>query len=490
MPHKLLSKTRLMKGIQCPKSLWLHLNKPELEPATGVATQNQFNEGNEVGEAARKYLGRGTLIENEYWDLEGSIKSTKIAIKNGDKLIFEAAFSYNGFYARADILKKTRTGWQIIEVKKSTSVKDYHYQDAAIQFYIFKSCGIRIDSVSVMHLNKESRHPEMKTLFTVQDVTKEIKESQTVLVSILKKIKLTSRKKSEPQIKIGPHCHAPFQCSFSAYCWKSFPKNSVFDLPRLGTNKAWALVELGTPKITDLDANDFRGNTKRAIEVIKNKKPFINAMGINKEIQNWKWPLYFFDFETVGPAIPRYKGTTPYSQTPFQFSCHIWKSLKNKKLGHFEYLHQSETDPRKLLVESLLNGLGTKGSIVAYNKSFEIGVIKKLADSDRRNEKRLIALIDRFVDPLPILREHVYHPKFYGSYSIKSVAPALLGSKLNYNNLSISDGSTAQAYAEQLLRGKIKGPEAESVAQVLFDYCRQDTLAMVELVKWLIKVSL
>ncbi len=136
----------------------------------------------------------------------------------------------------------------------------------------------------------------------------------------------------------------------------------------------------------------------------------------------------------------------------------------------------------------MLEGLGTKGSIVSYNKTFEMGVIKKLSEFDPKNKKKLLALLDRFVDPHPIFRSSVYHPDFKGSFSIKYVAPALLGSKLSYENLEIGGGSVAQVFADQILRGNITGAEKEKISQQLYDYCRQDTLAMVELVNWLREV--
>lgn len=42
---KTLSKSKLMRGVQCEKNLWLTLHKPELEPETDKATQKQFDEG-------------------------------------------------------------------------------------------------------------------------------------------------------------------------------------------------------------------------------------------------------------------------------------------------------------------------------------------------------------------------------------------------------------------------------------------------------------
>jgi hypothetical protein len=196
-------------------------------------------------------------------------------------------------------------------------------------------------------------------------------------------------------------------------------------------------------------------------------------------------PLYFFDFETINPAIPRYKKTSPYQGIPFQFSCHVWKSPKNVKLEHFEYLHTGSTDPRPNLIKAILKGLGKKGSIVAYNMSFEKGVINKLADFDNTNSKALLELNERFVDPLPIVREHIYHPDFQGSFSIKNVGPALLGNKFSYDELEIGDGSTTQAWAEQLLRGKLLKKDTDNIIPKMLEYCQKDTLVMVELVKWM-----
>ena len=49
----------------------------------------------------------------------------------------------------------------------------------------------------------------------------------------------------------------------------------------------------------------------------------------------------------------------------------------------------------------------------------------------------------------------------------------------------VGDGSTAQAWAEQMLKGKLKGTELPKVVGHLLEYCQQDTMAMVELVRWL-----
>jgi hypothetical protein len=480
-----LSKSKLMLGIQCHKNLWLSINNKELASEVDAATQFQFDEGNEVGALARSHFGKGKLIETDYWDYAKAHQLTQDAIKEKVNTIFEAAFLFDNTYARADILHRDSKGWHLVEVKKSTSVKDYHIPDSAIQTFIIESSGIKLKSISIMHINNEVIYPDLKKLFSTEDITELVRENLKKIPNEIEKLKKTAAAKVAPKIEIGPHCDDPFSCAFKNHCWKNFPAHSVFNLPNLSSAKKWELFQSGKKSITELNAKDYKNTTARAIEVTKSKKIFVDNKSIKAEMKKWDWPLYFFDFETIGPAIPRYEQTKPYGQVPFQFSCHVQNKPDSKKIQHFEYLHLEKTDPRPNLIKAMIDGLGTSGSIVSYNKAFEIGVIKKLAEFDSKNKKKLLALIERFVDPLPIFKSSVYHPDFNGSFSIKAVAPALIGSKLSYENLEIGDGSTAQVFADQILRGNIQGKQKDEIAKQLYEYCQQDTMAMVELVNWL-----
>ena len=479
-----------MRGLQCEKNLWLNLHKPELEPKTDVATQMQFDEGNEVGELARKLAGNGLLIETAHYEYQKAHDTTQAAIEAGSKLIFEAAFLHKDLFARADILIKDKHGWHLIEVKKSTSIKDYHVPDAATQAFIIESTGLKLKSISIRYINNKVTYPELDDIFKTEDITNIAREFiSTDLQKKLIILRKTVSLKSEPKIKISEHCDDPFGCPFKGHCWKNVPEKSVFDLPVLRSEKKWNLFNSGYQKIKDLDPDDYTKSTRRAIEVTKANKLYIDLKAISKSISAWEYPFYYFDFETIAPAIPRYKGTNPYAQIPFQFSCHVKNNATSKKLDHFEYLHTKTNDPRPELIKVMLEGLKDKGSIIAYNKSFEIGVIKKLAEFDPKNKSKLLALVDRFVDPLPIFREAVYHPDFLGSFSIKSVAPALIGEHLSYDELEIGNGTDAQSIANQIMIGNIKGKELDKAIKSLLVYCRQDTMAMVELVNWLFENS-
>ncbi|MBY0384565.1 DUF2779 domain-containing protein, partial [bacterium] len=323
-----LSKSKLMRGVQCEKNLWLSIHKPELEAETNEATQMQFDEGNDVGDLARQLEKNGVLIDVPYYEFDEAVKRTVEAIKQGESVIFEASFQFENLFSRADILKKTKSGWHLIEVKKSTGVKDYHIADSAIQAHIIENAGLPLKSISIRHINNEMIYPDFENYFATVDVTKKVREYQkNELEELLSKLVKVVQSKAEPQIEIGPHCTDPFDCPFKNHCWKNVPKYSVFDLPSLSSEKKWDFFNSGQKTIASLDEKKFKAVTQKAIVATKKQKTEVDTIAIQKEISKWKTPFYFFDFETLGPAIPRYAGTKPYSAVPFQFSCHIQNSV-------------------------------------------------------------------------------------------------------------------------------------------------------------------
>jgi predicted RecB family nuclease len=89
------------------------------------------------------------------------------------------------------------------------------------------------------------------------------------------------------------------------------------------------------------------------------------------------------------------------------------------------------------------------------------------------------AVRDRLVDLLPIVRDCVYHVDFHGSFSIKSVAPALAPG-FGYGDLDgVAEGGVAAAAFHEIVSG---GSDTERIARLreqLLAYCARDTLALV-----------
>lgn len=176
---KLLSKTKLMRGYQCLKSIYLTIHNKELEPPVSPEQQAIFDQGNAVGFEARKRFQGGVLVDNAPWDFFGSLKKTRELLAAKTPIIFEAAFEYNGCYARADIIQyqSDTQRWKVFEVKSSTSLKDEYLDDVGLQAWIMANSGLPIEQINVMYINKSCKYPDLTNLFTTDDVTERLRES-------------------------------------------------------------------------------------------------------------------------------------------------------------------------------------------------------------------------------------------------------------------------------------------------------------------------
>lgn len=487
---KLLSKTRLMRGYQCLKSIYLTIHNKELEPPVTPDLQAIFDQGNDVGAEARRKYPSGIMVDNPAWDFFGALMRTRELLQNETEVIFEAAFEYKGCFARADIITYSRETkrWSIFEVKSTTKVKEEHLDDVGLQAWIMANAGLPIEKICILHINSECRFPNLNNLFTEVDVTDELRKRHNSIPDKLNKIFSTIRSESVPDIDIGPHCSSPNECSFTSHCWgeKQIPEISVFDLPNIKTKK-WDLYSEGIIALDDPKLSGLSALQQRIVDVFKSKERFIDKDGIKKAMGSWQFPLVFLDFETINPAIPRYDKTGPYQQVPFQFSAHIWDS-PTSNLVHKEYLHTDRSDPRSNLIPKLIDACGEKGSIVAYYSQFETGRISEMAEYSSEHSKQLEALVDRVVDPLPIIRDFVYDDLFAGSFSLKKVAPAILGKASSYDGMLVDNGTAAQRAFEEIINENTDPSRREQLIEASFEYCRKDTLVMVELVKWLMEI--
>jgi len=139
-------------------------------------------------------------------------------------------------------------------------------------------------------------------------------------------------------------------------------------------------------------------------------------------------------------AIPPYAGMRPYDQLPFQWSVHVQRA-PGAEPEHYEFVATDATDPRREFVSSLCAALGDSGSIVVYS-SFESQRLSELASWFTEFADRINAIQARLFDLLPVVREHTYHPAYAGSYSIKSVLPALVP-EMTYAGMEVADGQAA-----------------------------------------------
>jgi hypothetical protein len=289
----------------------------------------------------------------------------------------------------------------------------------------------------------------------------------------------------EPHAPMGEQCDRPFECPFKGYCTQLAgpqPEYPVELLPgRDGKALARRLRASGHEDLRAVPASLVPdGLLARIHEATRTGKAHLDA-GARRVIAAWGYPRYWLDFETIGFAVPIWAGTRPYQQIPFQWSCHV--ETGSGTLEHVQFLDLSGADPRRACAEALLDTLGERGAIVAYHAPFERRVIAELAACFPDLANRLLAVRDRVVDLEPIVKLYYYHPAMKGSFSIKAVLPAI-APQLDYATLGeVQDGDMAQAAYLEAIRVDTPPARKARLERDLLDYCRHDTLAMVEVAR-------
>jgi hypothetical protein len=283
-----------------------------------------------------------------------------------------------------------------------------------------------------------------------------------------------------PLVDVGAHCRKPYECPFIAHCW---PGDTEYPITGLGGGlaKLGEYVALGYRDIRDVPADKLTAELQQRIRrVTLSGKPEV-IPGATEILTALPYPRYYLDFETIAPAVPIWAGTRPYAAVPVQWSCHIEQD--GGELQHEEFLDLSGLPPMRALAEAMISCLKTSGPVLMYT-SYEKGVINGLIESFPDLEEPLQGIVDRLVDLHPIVKAHYYHPQMLGSWSIKAVLPAIAPG-MSYATLEgINEGTGASdGYLEAINPGTDPARK-RALEKQLLRYCRFDTEAMVEIVKF------
>ena len=485
----LLSKSRFLAGLQCHLRLWYQCYDRDLAPEASPSQQAVFDTGHDVGKLATRLYPGGVLIEEDHLHHNEAVQSTIKAMQNpAVKAIYEAAFFCDDVRIRVDLLERTANErWNLLEVKSSTSVKDVYYPDVAVQYYVLEGCGLKVSRAGILHINNQYVYDglrlDLKALFAFKDLTDQVKAMQPEIPARLAALKAILANADAPDIKPSRHCSKPYDCEFWDHCTKDMPEFWVFNINGIGQTRLDELARLGIEKISGIPDSFPLSKIQNRIRIaVINQQNFISDK-LKAELNKMQCPIHFLDFETVAPAIPRYAGTRPYQTIPFQWSDHILD--EDGKLTHREYLCSEDKDPREEFTHTLRNALETEGSIVIYT-SYETGVLNSLIEHFPQYADELQSFIERFIDLHAIIRNNYYHPKFYGSFSLKNVLPALLP-EMTYDKLSIQDGIQAALEYLRMIDSSTSSAEKNRIRKDLLVYCGQDTLAMVKIREVILK---
>ncbi len=451
----------------------------------------RFQVGHKVGEIAQRLYdpNRSAVVVNAQAEGFGPALARSKALLKSSAPVFEAGFAAEGALAFADIMlpmdKAPTPSWHMVEVKSSTSVKDYHREDIAIQAFVALAAGVPLKSIALAHIDSAWLYPgddNYQGLLVEHDLTEEAFERADDVRVWIGEARAVVKQPSEPQIRTGTQCSNPYECSFRTYCQSQEPqpKHPIDWLPRLNARAVKEHIETEAIKdmcdVPDAYLNDLQRRVK--VQTLLGE-PFFDHAGAAAQLAQYSLPAYFLDFETIYFAVPTWKATRPYQQIPFQFSCHaLWPT---GELNHSEFLDLSGDDPSVPFAEALIAACGQVGPVFVYHAGFEASRIIDLAARFPQLAGPLRAINERLVDLLPVARQHYYHPAQHGSWGLKSVLPTI-ATDLSYDKLvGVQDGGMAMAAYLEAAHPQTASARKDEIRRQLLDYCSLDTYALVRL---------
>ena len=469
--------------------MWLEIHKRELREDS-AAVEATFRTGHEVGDVARRLYdpnGKGAVVDAQSEGYEQAFARSG-ALLDKALPVFEAGFSVEGAFAFADVMlpvkRQGRLEWRMVEVKSSAKVKDYHRDDAAIQAYIARSAGVRLASIAVAHIDSswvylgEERYDG---LLVEHDLTEETLGRTKEVKSWLDEALTVATRRVEPKRLTGAHCSTPFECGFASYCRSKEPqaRHSAEVLPRISKKIRSFLDENEVIELEELPDELLTPLQLRVKKHTLSGKAFFDSKGAAAELAKHKLPALFLDFETISFAVPIWKGTRPYQQIPFQFSLH--RLSRSGTLDHSAFLSLDGHDPSKAFAQALVGMCGKTEPVFVYSAGFEKARITDLGTRFPALRKQLMAVADRLVDLRPVAQGYYYHPSQEGSWSIKSVLPAVVP-ELDYGDLEdVQDGGMAMTAFVEAIHPDTNAERKARIERALLEYCKLDTYAMVRI---------
>ncbi len=470
-----ISKSQYLKGLQCPKSLWLYRHRKDIARQFSKETELRLAVGHNIGEVAKQYfLQRGVAVEVRapFWNVEESSRQTRNFLAEAEDVIFEATAmaSNEQAYSRIDVLRRSNYGQvDLIEVKAATRVKAYHIEDMAFQYHVFASAGYSIRACYMMLVDTSyvrQGELELDKLFQFCDISSEVLARQRKVLEASSQFSRMLEDREEPLQEMGSHCHRPFSCEYLEYCRGLAARKEQGSL----------FGAVSQESCRSSEAIWFAPSGQKAAD------PGIpdDYQICPEQLQHWleqlRYPLFFLDYECFQSAVPLFDQSRPYQMIPFQFSLHIQRA-KDAEPEHLSFLHMNQSDPREPFLRALLAACEQEGSIVIYNQSFEASVNKSLAQDFPSCREALMQLNHRMWDMyLPFQKHWLYHPEQKGAAALKAVLPAFTSSSYQY--LAIDNGLDAMNAYLGFMLDTYSPEQTVGLRNALEQYCRQDTLAM------------
>jgi len=489
-----LSKTDYMMFLKHPGLLWLKKHDKSKIPPINDALQAMFDDGHEFEKYAEELFPNAEKIGFSFKEKNyGSMpKRTKEEIESGTEIILQGRLEPGEITCIFDVIKKVgENEYDLYEIKSSTKVKEEHLFDLAFQTIVLENAGLKIRKIFVVHVNNKYKRfgeIDIKQLVVQTEVTKKVKNKIEETKEHIQEALNITQSETPPDFSprhVGLKALEEWMTIYEILFPQQHPHN-IYKLTYLNPQIIGDLEDLGIKLIADIpDGFKLNNKQKRQVKAVRENRQKINKIKIKEFFSQFKYPLYFFDYETFSAIIPPFDQIHPYQQVPFQYSLH--KIDENGNMTHKEFLHTENSNPGMPLLQQLIKDIGDHGTVLVWHESFEKGRNKELGEMYPEYAHTMNLLNARILDlKIPFSEGWFIDKNFFGRASIKKVLPVLI-SELSYEKLNIQEGETAsRTWKETILEGK--NPEnKDKIMKDLLDYCQLDTLAMVQLFKFLEK---
>jgi len=464
----MLTKSAFGKFLECKNEFWLDIHHPEPPKQFSI---NQVH-GREMG-----------------YEVERLARSLRLfADREGYRTEFGKVFQTESLYAKADIvMTETGTGEiEIYEVKSGASAKKEYRDDLAFQCHVAKSAGYTVKKTSLVTVDTSyvlCGNCDAEQLLRVTDQTEAVELIQDSIAEQIEAA-LTCLLADEPPATLVDYCNTnKLACRFLVRKFPNIPAYNVSHIFNAGSKKLDELLQQSILEVHEIPTDfELTESQEKIIALVRCGKLHIDAATIRSELDGLTYPLNFLDYETFSYAVPKFAGTFAYQQMPFQYSLHTIDEPGGEVRHSYHLSRNDGRHPAEEAVEHLYEDLeGRIGTVVVWSEGFETSRNNELGKMYPQYAKFLSEINDYVYDLRKIFSRQLYmHPEFHGRDSIKKVLPVLCP-ELSYEAMTIADGLTASIKWYHMATARGSQEEREQIYQDLLEYCKLDTLAMVEI---------
>ena len=484
-----LSKSDYLMYLRHPAWLWLKKHAKEKLPPVDGNLQAIFDAGHAFEPYAESLFRDGVTIGFDTFAQYRTMPARTITALDDDaSVLFQGRFEAGDLTCIFDVLERIDGNrFHLYEIKSTTKDKPEHIEDLAFQKIVLEQAGLVIERISVIVVNNEYvRQGDIdpkgltKTIEVTQKVDAHLDATAVQIAEALNVMQSTTmpdispRHAAQSSLKDWLEIFLTLKLDTDPY--------SIYQLSPQHGDLIGELEDQGFERIKDIP-EDFvfqNHDHQRHVELTKLGTPVVQRDRITAFLEQFQYPLYFFDYETMSSIVPAVDGIRPYQQLPMQYSLHILHE-PDGQLEHREFLHREPTNPGLALLTQLTADIGETGSVIVWHQAFEKGRNTELGQMFPAFADAMERLNDRVIDlKIPFSEDWYEDYRFLGSASIKYVLPVLVP-ELSYKALRVQEGQTAQRlWMETILEGK-HADRKEQILLDLLEYCKLDTLAMVKI---------